>query len=407
MARTTEDAMRFMNEENVKFVRLEFCDIYGKQKYITIPPRELERALEGGIAADPSAVDGLSDEARADLFLRPDPGTLALLPWSPERRRTARMYCDAVLADGTPSPCCTRSILKTAVRHAEEAGISFRIGSGTEFYLFRGEEEGGRAKLPLDEAGYLEQDDRGEAVRQEITLALGELGLTPFSAHHEYGPGQNEIVFCGADPLAAADNAMTLRSAIRAVAAENGIRADLSPRPLENQPGSGFHIAISARGEEERDLLSPLIAGVLDHIRELTVFLNNNPGSYSRFGKNRAPRWISWCRENRSQLIRVPAARPGENPYAELRSPDPAANPYLAFAVLIEAALDGIRRDLTPPEETKLNLYTAPREVLSRLEPLPETFEEAAAVMKRSAFPASVLPQELTVLYGKNGVWEF
>ena len=402
------EVLEYVGEEDVKFIRLAFCDVFGRQKNLSIMPGELARALDEGIPFDASAVDGFGDEAASDLFLRPDPATLAVLPWRPDHGRVVRMYCDVLRPGGEPFACDTRRILKEAVRRAGEEGVSFRFGPEMEFYLFKTGEEGERTMIPYDEAGYMDiaPDDRGENVRREICLTLEKMGIVPEGSHHEMGPGQNEIDFHASDPLSAADDAVTFRTVVRTVAGQNGVWADFSPKPLEDRPGNGFHVNLSAaRGKE--DTLPAVIAGILAHIRELTVFLNPAEDSYARFGLDKAPRWITWSRENRSQLIRVPAAMSPAYRRAEVRSPDPTANPYLVFAVLIEAALDGIRRGLTPPPETNFNLYTASRETLARYEMLPESYSEAARLMRQSGFVGEILPPEIIALYGRDGGWEF
>ena len=404
MKYSAPEVMQYVEEEDVKFIRLAFCDVFGRQKNVSVMPGELARAFDEGIAVDASAIAGFGDEASSDLFLRPDPSTLAVLPWRPEHGRVVRMYCDIVRPDGTTFPCDTRQILKTAVHHAEEAGVEFKIGSELEFYLFQTDAEGRRTNIPYDRAGYMDiaPEDRGENVRREICLTLEQMGIMPESSHHEEGPGQNEIDFRYSDPLAAADNAMTFRTVVRTVAGRNGLVADFSPKPLAECPGSGFHINISANRHNGDDLMPNLIAGVLGEIRPLTVFLNPTEESYLRFGANKAPQWISWSRGNRSQLIRVPAAMREEYRRAELRSPDPTANPYLAFALLIEAGLHGILKGLTPPEETKINLYAASPEILADFERLPETRAEAVAAMRESDFVRRILPEEIIELYAKN-----
>ncbi len=402
------EVLEYVGEEDVKFIRLAFCDVFGKQKNLSIMPGELGRALSEGIPFDASAVDGFGDEAASDLFLRPDPATLAVLPWRPDHGRVVRMYCDVLRPGGEPFACDTRHILKETVRRAGEEGVSFRFGPEMEFYLFRTGEEGERTRIPYDTAGYMDiaPEDRGENVRREICLTLEKMGIFPEGSHHEMGPGQNEIDFRASDPLSAADDAVTFRTVVRTVAGQNGVWADFSPKPIEDRPGNGFHVNLSAvRGDE--DTLPAVIAGILEHIRELTVFLNPTEESYARFGQDKAPRWLTWSRENRSQLIRVPAAMSPAYRRAEVRSPDPAANPYLAFAVLIEAALDGIRRGLTPPPETNFNLYAASRETLARYEMLPESYGEAARLMRQSGFVGEILPPEIVALYGRSGGWEF
>ncbi len=227
---------------------------------------------------------------------------------------------------------------------------------------------------------------------------LQELGIQPEGAHHEEGPGQNEIDFRYSDALSAADNAMSFRRVVKTVAAKNGLWADFSPRPLENAPGSGFHINLSVQAESGEDLLAPMIAGILRRIGEITVFLNPLESSYARLGRDKAPRFISWSAQNRSQLVRVPAAE-GEFRRAELRSPDPAANPYLAYALLIWAAMDGIAGKLSLPPAADLNLFTADQETQARFARLPESKEAAAALAAYSEFLRAHLPRALIDSY--------
>lgn len=390
-----QEVIQYAREEKVKFVRLAFSDVYGRQKNVTIMASELERAFDSGIAFDASAVPGFGGEVRSDLFLHPDPATLAEQPWRPENGRLVRMFCDIRCPDGSPFEADCRHILRRAVRDAEAAGCSFAFGSELEFYLFRLDENGEPTRIPYDRAGYMDiaPEDRGENIRREICLTLEQMGIRPESSHHEEGPSQNEIDFRYSEPLSAADNSLTFLSVVRSVAAANGLCADFSPKPLPEHPGSGLHINLSVRGGAEGvEPLNYVIAGILEHIGALTLFLNPCEDSYLRLGGRKAPRYISWSSENRSQLIRIPAAQ-GEFRRAELRSADPTANPYLAFALLIRAGLDGIERRLTLPEPADFNLYTAPPEVLSRYKRLPASLAEAAAAAQASPEVARWLPE--------------
>lgn len=390
-----QEVIQYAREEKVKFVRLAFSDVYGRQKNVTIMASELERAFDSGIAFDASAVPGFGGEVRSDLFLHPDPATLAEQPWRPENGRLVRMFCDIRCPDGSPFEADCRHILRRAVRDAEAAGCSFAFGSELEFYLFRLDENGEPTRIPYDRAGYMDiaPEDRGENTRREICLTLEQMGIRPESSHHEEGPSQNEIDFRYSEPLSAADNSLTFLSVVRSVAAANGLCADFSPKPLPEHPGSGLHINLSVRGGAEgAEPLNYVIAGILEHIGALTLFLNPCEDSYLRLGGRKAPRYISWSSENRSQLIRIPAAQ-GEFRRAELRSADPTANPYLAFALLIRAGLDGIERRLTLPEPADFNLYTAPPEVLSRYKRLPASLAEAAAAAQASPEVARWLPE--------------
>ncbi len=396
-----QEVIQYAREEKVKFVRLAFSDVYGRQKNVTIMASELERAFDSGIAFDASAVPGFGGEVRSDLFLHPDPATLAEQPWRHENGRLVRMFCDIRCPDGSPFEADCRHILRRAVRDAEAAGCSFAFGSELEFYLFRLDENGEPTRIPYDRAGYMDiaPEDRGENIRREICLTLEQMGIRPESSHHEEGPSQNEIDFRYSEPLSAADNSLTFLSVVRSVAAANGLCADFSPKPLPEHPGSGLHINLSVRGGAEgAEPLNYVIAGILEHIGALTLFLNPCEDSYLRLGGRKAPRYISWSSENRSQLIRIPAAQ-GEFRRAELRSADPTANPYLAFALLIRAGLDGIERRLTLPEPADFNLYTAPPEVLSRYKRLPASLAEAAAAAQASTEVARWLPEPVLRAY--------
>ena len=325
-----EEVIQYVKEENVKFVRLAFTDVYGTQKNITVMPNELARAFKYGIAFDASAIKGFGDEAHSDLFLHPDPSTLMLLPWRPEHGKVVRMFCSIKYPDGSHYPADTRSILIKAVEDARAKGLTFNFGPEYEFYLFRLDETGAATSVPYDNAGYMDAApvDKCENVRREICLALESMGILPESSHHEEGPGQNEIDFRYSDPLSAADNALTFRSVVETVAARNGLHADFSPKPVPSKPGNGLHVNFSVKCAEG-DVMPYVIAGILDKIKEITLFLNPDGRSYDRLGHSKAPQYISWSTENRSQLIRIPAAG-AEYRRAELRSPDPTLNPYIA-----------------------------------------------------------------------------
>ena len=399
MQYSQEEVLQYVREEDVKFIRLAFCDVFGRQKNISIMPEELPRAFTHGIAFDASAIKGFGDEAHSDLLLFPEPETLMPLPWRPEHGRVMRMFCRIVYPDGTPFECDTRRLLKQAVADAEAAGFSFRFGSEQEFYLFALDEEGEPTLRPYDHAGYMDiaPDDRGENIRREICLTLEQMGIQTESSHHEEGPGQNEIDFRYSDPLTAADQTMTFQTIVKTVARRNGLYADFSPKPLPDLPGNGFHINMSVNRSDDVALLG-LVAGILAHVKELTVFLNPTEGSYRRLGQKKAPGYLSWSHENRSQLVRIPAAA-GEYRRAELRSPDPLANPYLAFALLIYAALDGLQKGLTPPPEANLNLFKADAETLAKFERLPIDLAAARSIAAESAFVRAHLPAAILDIY--------
>ena len=396
MKYSKDEIKQYVAEEDVKFIRLAFCDLSGKQKNISIHPDELDRAFEYGIAFDASAIPGFGDEVHSDLFLHPDSGTLCMLPWRPDHGRVARMFCGIARPDGTPFEADGRQLLKQAIAAAAEMGVTFAFGTEMEFYLFRRDELGEPTKQPYDHAGYMDiaPEDKGENVRREICLTLEQMGIRPECSHHEQGPGQNEIDFRYSDPLTAADNAVTFKAVVNSVAVRNGLAADFSPKPLMGQPGNGMHINISAKSRDGAEVMPQIIAGILAHIAEMTVFLNTREESYHRFGSSKAPRYISWSSENRSQLIRIPAAQ-GEYRRAELRSPDPLCSPYLAFTLLIRAGLDGINRRLVLPDAANVNFYTAPASVRAQFRTLPETLEDAKTAAAGSDFIAQCLPDSI------------
>ncbi len=402
MKYSKEEVMQYVAEEDVKFIRLAFCDVFGKQKNISIMPHELPRAFEHGIAFDASAIAGFGDETHSDLFLHPEPDTLTWLPWRPEHGKVVRMFCSIRRPDGSLFACDTRSLLKQAVKDAEAAGLTFYFGAEQEFYLFELDEKNRPTKTPYDNAGYMDiaPEDKGENVRREICLMLEQMGIRPESSHHEEGPGQNEIDFRYADALTAADNCMTFQTVVRTVARRSGLAADFSPKPLPDAPGNGFHINCSVKPETSPERLRRMIAGVLEKAAASTLFFNPSDASYQRLGQMKAPRYVSWSVENRSQLIRIPAAA-GEYRRAELRSPDPTANPYIAFALIIWAGLYGLTAGVELPQPLDVNLFNAGEEIVAPLKKLPLTRAEAGAAALADDFIRAHIPNEILTIYTK------
>lgn len=400
MKYSKQEVMQYVQEEEVKFIRLAFCDVFGKQKNISIMPEELPRAFEYGIAIDASAIEGFGDETHSDLLLHPESDTLMPLPWRPEHGRVVRMFCSISYPDGRIFECDSRSILKQAVQDAEKTGCQFFFGAEQEFYLFHLDDNGNPTKEPYDNAGYMDiaPEDNGENIRREVCLTLEQMGIRPESSHHEKGPGQNEIDFRYSSPLTAADNAMTFQTVVKTVAHRNGLYADFSPKPLADKPGNGFHINISVKSSDNANNMDFMIAGILAKIADMTVFLNPLESSYQRFGNNKAPRYISWSNENRSQLVRVPATI-GEYKRAELRSPDPAANTYLAFALMIYASLYGIQNKLELQDSADINLYKADADTLEKFEQLPGDLKSACTVARCSDFIKKHIPDAILEIY--------
>lgn len=402
MDTTMNEVLQFAEENDIKFVRLAFCDIFGTEKNIAIMAEELPKAFKYGISFDASAVRGFMNVNESDLFLFPDASTISILPWSPGGGRALRMYCNIRYPDGRSYEGDARKILEAATTKARDRGYDVKIGAETEFYLFRLDENGEPTSIPHDNAGYMDipPRDRGEHVRREICLTLEEFEIKPVSAHHEQGPGQNEIDFRYADALETADSLITFRSVVEMVAGRNGLHASFMPKPLPNVSGSGFHINMSLFrdglnifNEESlyRNDAESFIAGILGRVEEITAFLNPSHNSYERFGAFEAPKYISWSHKNRSQLIRIPA-QSGEYARMELRSPDSTCNPYIAFALLIYAGIEGIEKKSVMPKPVDENLFEN-TEAREGLKMLPENLYEAVEIMKRSSFVKSVLPE--------------
>ena len=395
-----QEILQFVEEEDVKFIRLAFCDVYGTPKNISIMDTELNRAFEQGIAIDAWSIAGFANHLHSDIILHPDPSTLSILPWRPEHGKVVRMFCDITWPDGTIFACDTRKILQQAVEKAKNANLSFQFGSEIEFYLFNRDEYGNPTSVPYDQAGYMDiaPDDKGENVRREICFTLEQMDIRPESSHHEEGPGQNEIDFRYSAPLNSADDAVTFLTVVKTVANQSGLFASFEPKPMENEAGNGMHINFSLLGHQNDAVFKHCIAGILKFIPDMTVFLNRTENSYKRLGTDKAPCYITWSEQNRSQLIRIPAAT-GRYRRAELRSPDPCANPYLAYALMIHAGLYGIEHKLELPPATDLNLYCAPKEVTDKFDSLPCNLEEAQKIARNSEFIQSILPNHIIDTY--------
>lgn len=410
MTTTVHEVLEFVRENDVKFIRLAFCDLLGRAKNISIMPDELPEAFENGISFDAHAINGFTDITNSDLFLVPDPTTLSVLPWRPQQGRVVRFYCNIRNPDGSTFWGDTRAILQSVLRRGEQMGYSCMVGAECEFYLFKTDDSGEPTTIPFDQGGYLDVAplDKGENVRREICLCLEEMGIKPETSHHEQGPGQNEIDFKFSDGLSCADNLVTFKQVVKSIAARNGLYASFSPKPLPDKSGSGLHINLSLsrngfnvfRSSEKKDLkeAESFIAGILQKTPEMTAFLNPLPNSYDRLGAFEAPKYVSWSPGNRSQLVRIPVAT-GEKMRMELRSPDPATNPYLAFALVISAGLYGIEHRLPLPDSLNVDLFQADKSVTDSLERLPDSLEEALRLAGESRFVRNTLGEKLVERY--------
>ncbi|EID85447.1 Glutamine synthetase [Treponema sp. JC4] len=384
---TKEEILEYVEEEDVKFVRLAFFDLHGVQKNISIMASQLESAFKNGVSFDASAIYGFETPEKSDLFLHPDPTTISILPWRPNTGKVVRMFCTISHPDGSPYKKDCRTLLANAVKKArDEYGVEFRFGTEIEFYLFKLDEKGEKTKIPFDNASYMDiaPEDKGENIRREICFTLEQMGIQPEASHHEEGPGQNEIDFHYADALTAADNASTFKWIVRTRAATAGLYADFSPKPLEDKAGSGFHINLSCSDDSKKN---NVLAGILKHASELTYYMNCSENSYDRLGSCKAPKYIAWGYENRSTFIRIPAVTNNNASRLEIRTPDSECNVYLVFTLLIYAALDGIKNKLEPPAEVKENLFTNS----CSCETLPDTLDSARQIAENSSFIKDVL----------------
>lgn len=405
---TISEVLQFVEENDVKFIRLAFCDIFGVQKNISIMPSELPRAFDTGISFDASSIDGFMNIDESDLFLVPDPSTLSILPWRPSRGRVVRFFCDIKYPDGRHFEGDGRYILKNVLNELKEMKYICKVGTEFEFYLFETDENGFPTKKPFDMGTYFDiaPIDKGENIRREICLTLEEMNITPESSHHESGPGQNEIDFKYDDALTIADNFVTFKSVVKSVAARNGLYASFMPKPLKNESGNGLHINLSlfknglnifkTEIDEHSQAAESFIAGILERIQEITLFLNPITNSYSRFGNFEAPKYISWSHQNRSQLIRIPASK-GENSRMELRSPDPSCNPYIALALIIKAGMEGIKKGIKLIPSYNFNMYENKNS--KDFKKLPENLEEAIILAEKSDFIKSVIPNKTLEKY--------
>ncbi|MDR2266772.1 MAG: glutamine synthetase family protein [Christensenellaceae bacterium] len=406
----TNEILEFIKENDVKFIKLSFCDLLGIQKNISVTAEDAKRVLTEGLAFDASSIIGFSDGSKSDLYLWPDISTMQIVPWRPSTGRVIRFFCDIKNPDGGDFLFDTRALLRKTVERCEKNGYLLRIGMECEFYLFKTDENGDPTFIPYDDARCFDMSplDKCENIRREMCLTLAEMGFLPEVSHHESGPGQNEIDFYYRGSLSGADTLMAFKGAIKAIADKNGAFASFMPKPFSDKSGSGLHLnislykngqnAFSGNGEGLGELGRSFVAGVLFRSREMAAFINSNFNSYQRLGEFEAPLYVSWSQQNRSQLIRIPSANK-RDVCMELRNPDPALNPYLAFTLIINAGLDGIENNMTLPLPVDENLYDAEDAITSKLERLPATFEDALQIALNSDFVNKVIGEDLNREY--------
>ena len=409
MKHTAQDILNYVEDNDVKFVRLAFCDIFGNQKNISVFAGDLPYAFEQGVCFDGSSIAGFMNTEESDLVLWPDPDTMTILPWRPTEGRVMRMYCDITLPNGRPFAGNSRGYLQSVVKRAKAMGLRCDVGCECEFYLFQTDEHGNPTRIPMDHGGYFDIAplDKAENIRREICFAMEDMGLRPQHSHHESGFGQNEVDFMYSTALKSADNLNTFKSTVKAIADRNGLFASFMPKPMQDQAGSGMHVNVSIHRDGKNLFQGDIapdseaghfIAGILAHARELTCFCNPIPNSYTRFGSCEAPKYVSWSRQNRSQLVRIPQVR-GDNCRMELRSPDPACNPYLAIGLVLAAGLDGIENRMVLSAPVNKNLFDPSMAEGLNLETLPASLEEAVQAAEESEFLRRVLPEQLASRY--------
>jgi glutamine synthetase len=427
MERQRDFVLRTIEERGVKFVRLWFTDVAGTLKSVAIAPAEVEGAFAEGLGFDGSAIEGLARTYEADMLAQPDPSTFQILPWRGEIDPTARMFCDIQTPDGQPAAADPRNVLRRALAKASDRGFSFYIHPEIEFYLLKSTQLDAKGEpIPVDNAGYFDNVPGGTAhdFRRRAVSMLEQLGISVEFSHHEGGPGQNEIDLRYADALTMADNIMTFRTVIKEVAIEQGVYATFMPKPFTQHPGSGMHTHMSLFEGDTNAFFDPssqyhlsktakhFIAGLLKHAPEITAVTNQYVNSYKRlWGGGEAPSFVCWGHNNRSALIRVPLYKPdkGNSSRIEYRAIDSAANPYLAYALLLNAGLKGIEEEYPLPAETEDNVWSlndAERRAMG-IQPLPQSLDHAIRKLEESELVAETLGEEVFsyVLANKRREW--
>ncbi|GAA4989784.1 type I glutamate--ammonia ligase [Actinopolymorpha pittospori] len=427
MDKQEEFVLRTLEERDVRFVRLWFTDVLGFLKSVAIAPAELEGAFAEGIGFDGSAIEGFARVYEADMVARPDPSTFQVLPWRGSPPATARMFCDILMPDGSPSYADPRYVLKRTLGKAADLGFTFYTHPEIEFFLFEDRHENGRTPIPVDRSGYFDHTAHGmsQDFRREAITMLEAMGISVEFSHHEGAPGQQEIDLRYADALATADNVMTFRVVVKEVALGQGISASFMPKPFTEWPGSGMHTHMSLfEGDRNAFFESgaeyhlskvarSFIAGLLRHAGEITAVTNQWVNSYKRlWGGGEAPAYVCWGHNNRSALVRVPMYKPdkGQSTRIEFRSLDSAANPYLAYAVLLAAGLKGVEEGYELPpgaEDDVWSLTEGERRALG-IDPLPQSLDEAIRIMENSELVAETLGEHVFdfFLRNKQAEWE-
>lgn len=409
---SSADIKKLIKENNVKFIRLQFVDINGQVKNIAIPSEQIDKILNNELMLDGSSIKGFRSIETSDMYFFPDRTTFSILPWrNSSEGNVARIICDIHNADGTPFEGCPRCNLKRVIAEAKELGYIMNVGPEAEFFLFKRDENNKATTTTNDKAGYYDvgPDDGGEDVRTEIVYALQKMGFDIEASHHESGPGQHEIDFKYSDTLTCADNVITFKYAVKAVAAQHGLHATFMPKPIYGVNGSGMHCNISLFKDGKNAFLDEsrpyklsqealwVIGGLLDNVKAFTAVTNPIVNSYKRLVPGyEAPVYLAWSHANRSALVRVPAKR-GNATRVELRSPDPSCNPYLALAVILQSAIDGLKNKKEPVMPIENNIYdmTHKERKRSKIDALPGSLIEALNLLEKNDVVKAALGEHI------------
>ncbi|QSX08022.1 type I glutamate--ammonia ligase [Alkalibacter rhizosphaerae] len=423
MTTTKEEIMQSAKDLDVEFIHLQFTDLNGVMKNLSVTYEQLEKALDGEIMFDGSSIDGFVRIEESDMYLKPDLNTFVVFPWKPQVGREARLICDIYNPDGTPFSGCPRNILKKQIKDAKEMGYTMFVGPECEFFLFEVDEDNNPTLKTHDNAGYfdLAPVDLGESARRDMVTTLKEMGFEIEASHHEVAPGQHEIDFKYCDALEAADDIMTFKMVVRIIAQRHGLHATFMPKPVYGIAGSGMHLNQSLFKDGENAFYDPngkdelsetayrYIAGLIDHAKGLAALTNPTVNSYKRLVPGyEAPVYIAWSPKNRSPLIRIPAKR-GASTRVEMRNPDPSANPYLALAVSLGAGLDGVKRGLQAPDPVYSNVYemTEEEKIECCIDSLPGTLKEAIDALQQDQLLLDILGSHARVKYIENKLAEW
>ncbi len=395
---TREDVLEKAKEERVKFLRLQFTDIFGALKNVAVTSEDMDRAISGKVAFDSSVVDGVVSQQERDIVLQPDPSSFLILPWRPREEAVARFICDVANPDGSPYPGCSRSVLKRVLEEVSRMGFEIMVGAEVEFYLFYTDVDGNPTTNSHDTAGFcdLTPVDLGENARRDMVLTLEEMGVDIGFSHHEKGPGQHGIILKPDNPLAIADKLVTFKFVVRTIAQRYGLHASLMPKPLNDRPGSALHMHLYLYHSEPdmqinqnqtatlNNAFGHFIAGILAHARANTAITNPLINSYKRLIPNSLtmPVNVAWSEETRNSVLRVVGYN-GQKKRVEVRNPDPTCNPYLALALILNAGMEGIRHELPQPPPLTENIFQAEESLRAsaHLTCLPHTLGEALREM--------------------------